>query len=83
MLQSHVPVKEEVKEPIQVNVWKPEHYEENRETKTRAENIKAVYQNDIAAAWAAGKHRAVLGVYIKARYNHAPFWVLCPQSITK
>ena len=75
MLQSHVPVKEEVKEPSQVNVWKPEHYEENRETKTRAENIKAVYQNDIAAAWAAGKHRAVLGVYIKSRYNHAPFLV--------
>jgi hypothetical protein len=74
MLQSHVPVKE-VKEPSQVNVWKPEHYKEYRETKTTAENIKAVYQNDIAAAWAAGKQRAVLGVYIKSRYNHATIWI--------
>jgi hypothetical protein len=74
MLQSHVPVKE-VKEPSQVNVWKPEHYTEYPEKKTRAEKIKAAYQNDIAAAWAAGKHRAVLGVYIKCRYDHAPFWV--------
>ena len=60
-----------MKEPNQINVWKPEHYKEYREKKTRAENIKAVYQNDIAAAWAAGKHKAVLGVYMKSRYNHA------------
>ena len=68
MLQSHVPVTEELREPSRVNVWKPDHYKEYREKRTRSENIKLGYQHDIAAAWTAGKHKVVLSVYEKSRY---------------
>ena len=68
MLQSHVPLIEDVREPSRENVWKPDHYKENREKRTRHENIKMGYQHDIAEAWTAGKHRIILQVYERSRY---------------
>ena len=68
MLQSHVPLTEDAREPTRVNVWKPDHYKEYREKRTRHENIKMGYQQDIAEAWTAGKHKTVLQVYERSRY---------------
>ena len=68
MLQSHVPATEVVKEPSRVNVWKPEHYKEYREKRTRNENLKICYQHDIAIAWTAGKHKDIMSIYEKSRY---------------